>query len=51
MLYDILAITLGRTPRFVKNFMAGHDAPLDAVAAYVRAVKEREYPAPEHCFS
>jgi 3-methyl-2-oxobutanoate hydroxymethyltransferase len=51
VLYDILAITLGKTPRFVKNFMAGLDAPLDAVAAYVRAVKEREYPAPEHCFS
>lgn len=51
VLYDILAITLGKTPRFVKNFMAGRDAPLNAVAAYVRAVKEREYPAPEHCFS
>ncbi len=51
VLYDILAITLGKTPRFVRNFMTGHDAPLDAVAAYVRAVKSREYPAPEHCFS
>lgn len=51
VLYDILAITLGKTPRFVQNFMTGHDAPLDGVAAYVRAVKERTYPAPEHCFS
>lgn len=51
VLYDILDITQGRLPRFVKNFMAGHDAPLDAVAAYVKAVKDRSYPAPEHCFS
>ena len=51
VLYDVLNITQGRTPRFVRNFMAGHDAPLDAVRAFVQAVKSREYPAPEHCFS
>ena len=51
VLYDVLNITQGRMPRFVRNFMAGHDAPLDALRAYVRAVKEREYPGPEHCFS
>jgi 3-methyl-2-oxobutanoate hydroxymethyltransferase len=51
VLYDLLNITQGRVPKFVRNFMLGHDAPLDAVAAYVKAVKEREYPAAEHCFS
>ena len=51
VLYDILDITQGRTPRFVRNFQAGHSAPLDAIKAYVAAVKGREYPAPEHCFS
>jgi 3-methyl-2-oxobutanoate hydroxymethyltransferase len=51
VLYDILDITRGRTPRFVKNFQAGRDAPLAALEAYVRAVKERAYPEPEHCFS
>ena len=51
VLYDLLNITQGRVPKFVRNFMQGHDAPLDAVAAYVKAVKEREYPAAEHCFS
>jgi 3-methyl-2-oxobutanoate hydroxymethyltransferase len=51
VLYDVLNITQGRTPRFVKNFMQGRDAPLDALAAYVEAVKQRTYPAPEHCFS
>ena len=51
VLYDILDITLGRTPRFVKNFMAGHEAPLQAIHAYVGAVKQRSYPEPQHCFS
>ena len=51
VLYDILDITQGRTPRFVKNFQAGHSSPLDAIRAYVAAVKDRSYPAPEHCFS
>jgi 3-methyl-2-oxobutanoate hydroxymethyltransferase len=51
VLYDILNITLGRVPKFVRNFMQGHDSPLSAVRAYVEAVKSREYPAPEHCFS
>jgi 3-methyl-2-oxobutanoate hydroxymethyltransferase len=51
VLYDILDITQGRTPRFVQNFMIGQASPLEAVSAYVRAVKEKSYPAPEHCFS
>jgi 3-methyl-2-oxobutanoate hydroxymethyltransferase len=50
VLYDVLDITSGRKPRFSKNFMAGHDSVLEAVKAYVEAVKSREYPAPEHCF-
>jgi len=50
VLYDVLDITPGRKPRFVKNYMAGHDSPLAGVQAYVAAVKSREYPAPEHCF-
>lgn len=61
VLQDVLGIspqvTLGRTPRFVKNYLA--DAKVNgekggvieaAIAAYVRAVKSGAYPAPEHCF-
>jgi len=48
--YDMLDITTGRKPRFVRNFMDGAHDNLDALKRYVRAVKEREYPAPEHCF-
>jgi 3-methyl-2-oxobutanoate hydroxymethyltransferase len=51
VLYDVLGITQGRMPRFVKNFMKGRDSPLEALRAYVLAVKDRSYPAPEHCFS
>ena len=51
VLYDVLGITRGRTPRFVRDFMTGQDSPLDAIENYVRAVKEREYPAEEHCFA
>jgi 3-methyl-2-oxobutanoate hydroxymethyltransferase len=50
VLYDILDITSGRKPRFVRNFMAGTASPQQAVAQYVQAVKSGDYPAPEHCF-
>ena len=51
VLYDILGVTQGRTPRFVQNFMKGQQSPLDAIRTYVQAIKDRKYPAPEHCFS
>ena len=51
VLYDILDVTQGRTPRFVQNFQQGQDSPLAAIKAYVEAVKYRTYPQPEHCFS
>jgi 3-methyl-2-oxobutanoate hydroxymethyltransferase len=50
VLYDILDITAGRKPRFTRNFMAGAESPLQAVKGYVQAVKDKSYPAPEHCF-
>jgi len=51
VLYDILDITQGKTPKFVKNFMAGNDSPLAAIRSYVKAVKDKQYPEAEHCFS
>jgi 3-methyl-2-oxobutanoate hydroxymethyltransferase len=50
VLYDILDITAGRKPRFTRNFMTGAESPLQAVKNYVQAVKDKSYPAPEHCF-
>ena len=51
VLYDILAITQGRTPRFVQDFTKNANGPLAALEAFVAAVKDKSYPAPEHCFS
>ena len=51
VLYDALGITQGRMPRFVRNFMDEADSVAAALQKYVQAVKQREYPAPEHCFS
>jgi 3-methyl-2-oxobutanoate hydroxymethyltransferase len=50
VLYDILDITTGRKPRFVRNFMDGAGNNLQALQNYVQAVKKGEYPGPEHCF-
>lgn len=51
VLYDVLDITTGRKPRFVMNCMEGAGNNLEALKRYVRAVKDRSYPAPEHCFT
>ena len=48
--YDMLDITTGRKPRFVRNFMDGAANNLEALRRYVRAVKDGEYPGPEHSF-
>lgn len=50
VLYDILDITSGRKPRFAKNYMQATGNVQAALEAYVREVKERSYPAPEHGF-
>jgi 3-methyl-2-oxobutanoate hydroxymethyltransferase len=50
VLYDVLDITTGRKPRFVRNFMPGAGSNLQALKNYVQAVKTGEYPAPEHNF-
>lgn len=44
VLHDMLNITPGRKPRFVKDFMAGKDSVLAAVKGYVDEVKARTFP-------
>ncbi|MCP5421057.1 MAG: 3-methyl-2-oxobutanoate hydroxymethyltransferase [Gammaproteobacteria bacterium] len=51
VLHDILGVTLGRTPRFAKNFLEGRGSVQEAVKAYVQAVKSGEFPGPEHCLA
>lgn len=50
VLHDMLDIYPGRKARFVRNFMDGAPSVRAAVEAYVKAVKDRSFPAPEHCF-
>ncbi|WP_192035888.1 3-methyl-2-oxobutanoate hydroxymethyltransferase [Halomonas sp. YLGW01] len=50
VMHDVLGITHGRTPRFVKNFMAEADDIPSAFRRYHEDVKARRFPAEEHCF-
>lgn len=50
VVYDILALTPGRKPRFAKNFISDATDPASAIAAFAAAVRDGSYPAPEHCF-
>lgn len=50
VLYDMLGITPGKPAKFVRNFMTGVDSAAKGVAAYVNAVRDGSYPAPEHSF-
>ena len=50
VLHDMLGIYPGKTARFVRNFMHGAESIEAAVRAYVAAVKDRSFPAAEHCY-
>lgn len=50
VLYDMLGLYPGKKGRFVKDFMLEAQSIEGAVKAYVAAVKEGRYPAPEHCY-
>lgn len=52
VLHDLLGLSLGgRPPKFVRDFMDGQPSIPAAIGAYVDAVKEGAFPAPEHGFS
>jgi 3-methyl-2-oxobutanoate hydroxymethyltransferase len=46
----LLGVFPGRKARFVKNFMDGQTNIDAAIKAYVAAVKDKSFPAAEHCF-
>lgn len=50
VVHDMLNISSGKKARFVKNFMDGQTSIAAAIAAYVAAVKDGSFPAPEHCY-
>lgn len=50
VMHDMLNVYPGRKARFVRNFMEGQPSIEAAIKAYVSAVKDGSFPAPEHCF-
>ncbi len=50
VLYDMLGISAGRQPRFVRDFLGAGGSIAGAVRAYVSAVRSGAYPAPEHSY-
>ncbi|MBI5277780.1 MAG: 3-methyl-2-oxobutanoate hydroxymethyltransferase [Burkholderiales bacterium] len=47
VLHDMLNLTAGKLPRFVRNFMHGAGSVDDAVRRYVTAVKDQSFPDAE----
>lgn len=50
VMHDVLGVSLGRIPRFSRNFLADNASIEDAFRAYHEAVKTRRFPAEEHSF-
>lgn len=50
VMHDMLGVFPGRKARFVRNFMDGQTSIEAAVRAYIAAVKDKSFPAAEHCF-
>ncbi|WP_177562317.1 3-methyl-2-oxobutanoate hydroxymethyltransferase [uncultured Phascolarctobacterium sp.] len=47
---DLLGFSEGFCPKFAKKYADLHGAIVGAVQEYIREVKERSFPAPEHTF-
>lgn len=50
VMHDMLSVYPGKKARFVRNFMEGQSSIENAIRAYVAAVKDGSFPAPEHNF-
>lgn len=50
VLYDMLNIGIVKRPRFSRNFMEEAATIEEAIHAYHQAVKQRQFPMPEHSF-
>ncbi len=50
VMHDMLNVYPGKKARFVRNFMEGQNSIEDAIRAYIAAVKDGSFPAPEHTF-
>ncbi len=50
VLHDMLGVTIGKRPRFVKDFLADAGNIAAALRAYASAVREGRFPTEENCF-
>jgi 3-methyl-2-oxobutanoate hydroxymethyltransferase len=50
VMHDMLGVFPGKKARFVRNFMEGQPSIEGAIRAYIKAVKDKSFPASEHCF-
>jgi 3-methyl-2-oxobutanoate hydroxymethyltransferase len=50
VLHDVLGVTPGRRPRFVRDFLQQGGSVDGAVRAYAAAVRDGSFPGPEHGF-
>jgi 3-methyl-2-oxobutanoate hydroxymethyltransferase len=48
--HDLLGITTGRSPKFVKRYAEIHAAMVEGVARYAAAVRSHRFPEPEHVY-
>ena len=51
VLHDMLGLTSGHVPRFVKQYAQLAELGKNAVAAYVKDVQDGTFPGPEHSFT
>lgn len=51
VLYDLLGISSGRRPRFVRDFLSGRDSIDAALNAFADAVRDGSFPDTEHSYS
>jgi len=50
VLYDLLGISFGKTPKFAKNFLGETGSIQQAIQAFVSEVKSGRFPTDEHTF-
>jgi 3-methyl-2-oxobutanoate hydroxymethyltransferase len=48
--HDLLGITTGRSPKFVKRYAEIHAAMVDGVARYTEEVRSHRFPEPDHVY-
>jgi len=50
VLQDLLGLTMGFKPKFVKAFMNGSEQIQQSIEKYIQAINQGEFPSDEHCY-